>query len=89
MTWWAKTKNFVVKYWQWIVMFVTAIAFYLLGRSKDAKKQQVKFFEKWKQNRLNSFAKNMLKNDPKLEKNLRKLDDIAKQMIKDMSKAKK
>ena len=48
-----------------------------------------KFFEKWKQNRLNSFAKNMLKNDPKLEKNLRKLDDIAKQMIKDMSKAKK
>ena len=39
-----------------------------------------KFFEKWKQNRLNSFAKNMLKNDPKLEKNLRKLDDIAKQM---------
>ena len=48
-----------------------------------------KFFEKWKKNRLNSFAKNMLKNDPKLEKNLRKLDDIAKQMIKDMSKAKK
>ena len=48
MLWWAKTKNFVVKYWQWIVMFVTAIAFYLLGRSKDAKKQQVKFYEKWK-----------------------------------------
>ena len=48
MTWWTKIKNFVVKYWQWIVMFVTAIAFYLLGRSKDAKKQQVKFYEKWK-----------------------------------------
>ena len=43
-----KIKNFVVKYWQWIVMIVTAIAFYLLGRSKDAKQQQVKFYEKWK-----------------------------------------
>ena len=29
-------------------MVVTAIAFYLLGRSKDAKRQQVKFYEKWK-----------------------------------------
>lgn len=45
----AKVKNFVVKYWQWIVMLVTAIAFYLLGRSKDAKQQQVKFYEKWKE----------------------------------------
>jgi hypothetical protein len=44
-----KVKNFVVKYWQWIVMLVTAIAFYLLGRSKDAKQQQVKFYEKWKE----------------------------------------
>ena len=44
----AKFKNFVVKYWQWIVMIITAIAFYLLGRSKDAKQQQVKFYEKWK-----------------------------------------
>ena len=43
-----KIKNFVVKYWQWIVMIITAIAFYLLGRSKDAKQQQVKFYEKWK-----------------------------------------
>ena len=43
-----KVKDFVVKYWQWIVMVVTAIAFYLLGRSKDAKQQQVKFYEKWK-----------------------------------------
>jgi acyl-CoA reductase-like NAD-dependent aldehyde dehydrogenase len=48
MTWWTKTKNFVVKYWQWLLMIVTAIAFYLLGRSKDAKKQQVKFYKKWK-----------------------------------------
>ena len=43
-----KIKNFVVKYWQWIVMVITAVAFYLLGRSKDAKQQQVKFYEKWK-----------------------------------------
>ena len=48
MSWTIKIKNFVVKYWQWIVMIVTAIAFYLLGRSKDAKQQQVKFYEKWK-----------------------------------------
>jgi hypothetical protein len=48
MAWWTKINNFVVKYWQWIVMFITAIAFYLLGRSKDAKSQQVKFYEKWK-----------------------------------------
>ena len=45
----SKIKNFVVKYWQWIVMFVTAIAFYLLGRSKDARQQQVKFYQKWKE----------------------------------------
>ena len=43
-----KFKNFVVKYWQWILMVITAIAFFLLGRSKDAKRQQVKFYEKWK-----------------------------------------
>ena len=43
-----KFKDFVVKYWQWIVMIITAIAFFLLGRSKDAKRQQVKFYEKWK-----------------------------------------
>ena len=48
MVWLTKTKNFVVKYWQWIVMVITAIAFYLLGRSKDAKKQQVEFHKKWK-----------------------------------------
>ena len=29
-------------------MIITAVAFYLLGRSKDAKRQQVKFYEKWK-----------------------------------------
>ena len=49
MSLFSKIKNFVVKYWQWIVMLITAIAFYLLGRSKDAKQQQVKFYEKWKE----------------------------------------
>ena len=34
-----------------------------------------KFFEKWKQNKLNKFAKKMLKDNPTLEKNLRDLDD--------------
>jgi len=29
-------------------MVITAVAFYILGRSKDAKKQQVKFYKKWK-----------------------------------------
>jgi len=29
-------------------MLITAIAFYALGRSKDAKKQKAKFYEKWK-----------------------------------------
>ena len=48
MSWYTKIKNFCIKYWQWIVMAVTGIALYILGRSKDAKKQQVKFHEKWK-----------------------------------------
>jgi hypothetical protein len=29
-------------------MTITAIAFYILGRSNDAKKQQVEFHKKWK-----------------------------------------
>ena len=33
-----------------------------------------KFFEKWKQNKLNKFAEKMLKDNPTLEKDLRKLD---------------
>ena len=48
MIWWTKTVKFVTKYWQWILMIITVIVFYLLGRSKDAKEQQVKFYEKWK-----------------------------------------
>ena len=33
-----------------------------------------KFFEKWKQKRLNKFAKKALKDNPELEKHLRALD---------------
>ena len=45
-----------------------------------------KFFEKWKQNRLNSFAKKMLKDNPRLEKDLKKLDSIAKDAIAQLKK---
>ena len=45
-----------------------------------------KFFEKWKENRLNTFAKKALKNNPQLEKDLRKLDDISKKILKDLEK---
>jgi len=44
------------------------------------------FFEKWKQNRLNKFAKNMLKDNPQLEKDLKKLDSIADDILKDLKK---
>jgi len=33
-----------------------------------------KFFEKWKQKKLNKLAKNMLKSNPQLEKDLKALD---------------
>ena len=77
MTWWAKTVNFVTKYWQWILMVITAIAFYLLGRSKDAKKQQVKFYEKWKdledlaETKEVSISENVLNFEEKKHKLLR------------------
>ena len=41
-----------------------------------------KFFEKWKQKRLNKFAKKALKDNPSLEKTLRKMDDDYKELIK-------
>ena len=34
-----------------------------------------KFFEKWKQKRLNKLAKKMLKDNPELEKSMKKMDD--------------
>ena len=46
-----------------------------------------KFFEKWKQKRLNKFAKKALKDNPELEKHLRALDaemgKIASELEKD------
>ena len=33
-----------------------------------------KFFEKWKKRSLNKLGKDMLKNNPSLEKNLRAMD---------------
>ena len=41
-----------------------------------------KFFEKWKQKRLNKFAKKMLRDNPGLEKDLKKLDDMTDDLIK-------
>jgi hypothetical protein len=45
-----------------------------------------KFFEKWKENRLNSFAKKMLKDNPQLEKDLRKMDDTYGKLLKNLEK---
>ena len=40
-----------------------------------------KFFEKWKQKRLNKFAKKMIKDNPELEKELQKMDDTMKDAL--------
>lgn len=45
-----------------------------------------KFFEKWKQKRLNSFAKNILKSKPELEKHLRQLDKSFAEFEKKLGK---
>ncbi len=45
-----------------------------------------KFFEKWKQNRLNSFAKKMLKDNPQLEKDLKKLDKVMDDALEKIKK---
>ena len=44
------------------------------------------FFEKWKENRLNSFAKKMLKDNPELEKNIKKMDKILDDTLEKMKK---
>ena len=44
-----------------------------------------KFFEKWKQKRLNKFAKKTLKDNPGLEKELQKLDDLTDDLIKKLN----
>ena len=39
------------------------------------------FFQKWKEKRLNKFAKDMLKDNPDLEKDLRKIDNSMQQLL--------
>ena len=41
-----------------------------------------KFFEKWKQKRLNKHAKKMLKDNPELEKSMKKMDDALDDALK-------
>jgi len=40
-----------------------------------------RFFEKWKQRRLNKLAKKTLKDNPELEKSLKQLDAIWQKTI--------
>ena len=37
-----KVKDFIIKNWQWFVLGLTSLAFYLFGRSKDTKIEEVK-----------------------------------------------
>jgi hypothetical protein len=48
-----------------------------------------KFFEKWKQNKLNKFANNMLKDNPQLEKDLKRMGDSFERLEKQFAKKKK
>ena len=88
-----RVKNFVVKYWQWIVMVITAIAFYLLGRSKDAKQQQVKFYEKWKeleeeqrQEVVEDLADLVDEKDASLDENVLNFEEKKAKIIEDAKK---
>ncbi len=47
-----------------------------------------KFFEKWKEKRLNKFAKKTLRDNPELAKSLKKMDDEAKKVIAMLDKRK-
>jgi len=46
------------------------------------------FFEKWKEKRLNKFAKKTLKDNHELAKSLKKMDDEAKKIIDMLDKRK-
>jgi len=41
----SKVKDFVVKNWQWLITSIVAIVFYIIGRSKDTKDEEVKLAE--------------------------------------------
>ena len=45
-----------------------------------------KFFEKWKNKKLNKFAKDLLKKDPQLRKNLQDLGDSFDELEKRLNK---
>ena len=45
-----------------------------------------KFFQKWKEKRLNKFAKNMLKDNPGLENDLKKIDNSMQQLLVKLKK---
>jgi hypothetical protein len=44
------------------------------------------FFQKWKEKRLNKFAKDMIKDNPDLEKDLRKIDNGMQQLLVKLKK---
>lgn len=44
------------------------------------------FFQKWKEKRLNKFAKDMIKDNPDLEKDLRKIDNNMQQLLAKLKK---
>ena len=48
-----------------------------------------KFFEKWKQRKMNKLAKDMLKDHPSLEKNLKALDKAFGGLEAELEKRKK
>ena len=41
----SKVKDFVAKNWQWLITTIVAIVFYIIGRSKDTKDEEVKLAE--------------------------------------------
>ena len=40
-----KVKDFIIKNWQWLITTIVAIVFYIVGRSKDTKDEEVKLAE--------------------------------------------
>ena len=44
------------------------------------------FFQKWKEKRLNKFAKDMLKDNPSLEKDLKQMDNNMQQLLAKLKK---
>ncbi len=45
-----------------------------------------KFFEKWKEKKLNKYAKDMLKGNPSLEQDLKRLDKSFAKLQKKLGK---